>query len=72
MLVYAQSALTRSTLRPGSSPGRAIRESSKTSAGSRASPLSVTSCTVGATRSMNDSAPSASAETSKRTVVTDR
>ncbi|MGX1156953.1 hypothetical protein RKD39_004531 [Streptomyces albogriseolus] len=69
VLVYAQSALTRSTLRPRSRPGRAIRESAKTSAGSSASPFRVISWTAGATRSMKDSASSAA---SKRTVVTDR
>ncbi len=70
MLVYAQSATTRRMLRPGSSPGRAMRESRNTSAASRESPFSVTSWTVGATRSMKDSPPPSA--TSKRTVVTDR
>lgn len=69
-MVYAQSATTRRMLRPSSRPGRAIRESLNTSSGSSGSPLRVTSWTVGATRSMKDSAPVSS--TSKRTVVTDR
>ncbi|CAM5590177.1 hypothetical protein SCYAM73S_06203 [Streptomyces cyaneofuscatus] len=70
MLVYAQSATTFSSLAPALSCGRAIRESRNTAAASSASPLSTTSWTAGATRSMKVSAP-ASAE-SKRTVVTDR
>ncbi len=47
-----------------------MRESWNTSSASRASPFSVTSWTVGATRSMKDSPPPSA--TSKRTVVTDR